>query len=142
MEKKSNAIVYGILAGTGLLIFYLTFISIFQGIEVAFLNLRNQWYYTFPLAIGFGIQIGLFTSIKHTTQITGTVAATGTFSGGSMVACCSHYLLNIIPIVGVSGLSLFLVKYQSWFLVVGIISNVIGIFIMLKHKKRMEVIDG
>jgi len=137
-KKRNNSLWYGIFAGLGLLVFYLTVISIFQGIEFAFLNLRSLWYLIFPLAIGFGIQIGLYFSVKHTAQLTGTVAATGTISGGSMIACCSHFLFQIIPLAGVSVLSTFLVKYQRWFLVIGIISNIIGIYIMLKHKRKMK----
>jgi hypothetical protein len=137
-NKKSNAVLYGLLAGLGLLLFYLSVVSIFQGIEFAFLNLRILWYLIFPLAIGFGIQIGLYFSIKHTAELTGTVAATGTISGGSMIACCSHFLLQIIPLAGISVFATFLAKYQPWFLVIGIISNLIGIFIMLKHKRKMK----
>ena len=137
-KKKNNSVLYGLLSGSGLLILYLSVVSIFQGIEFAFLNLRILWYLIFPLAIGFGIQIGLYFSIKHTAQITGTVAATGTISGGSMVACCSHFSLQIIPLAGASVLATFLAEYQPWFLVIGIISNIIGIFIMLKHKKKMK----
>jgi len=137
-EKGSNAVLYGTLSGIGLLVFYLGIVSIFQGIEFAFLNLRSLWYLIFPLAGGFGTQIGLYFSIKHTAQLTGTVASTGAVSGGSMIACCSHFLLNMIPIAGASGLAIFLVKYQAWFLVVGLISNVLGIGLMLKHKKNMK----
>jgi|SRR3989344_3783184 len=138
MKKKNNAVLYGMLAGLGLLIFYLSVVSFFQGIEFAFLNLRSLWYLIFPLVIGFGIQIGLFFSIKHTAQLTGTVAGTGTISGGSMIACCSHFLLQMIPLAGISGLAIFLVKYQSLFLVIGILSNIFGIAIMLRHKRKMK----
>ena len=137
-RKKDNSVLYGLLAGLGLLIFYLSVVSIFQGIEFAFLNLRSLWYLIFPLVVGFGIQIGLYFSIKHTAQLTGTVAGTGAISGGSMIACCSHFLLQVIPLAGISVLSTFLAKYQSWFLIIGIISNIIGIFIMLRHKKKMK----
>ena len=140
--KKDKSILYGLLAGLGLLLFYLTVVSIFQGIEFAFLNLKSLWYLIFPLAIGFGTQIGLYTSIKHTASITGTVAGTGGISAGSMVACCSHFLLNVIPIIGISGLAVFLTTYQKWFLVIGIISNVFGISIMMKHKRKMENMKG
>jgi len=137
-NKRSNAVLYGLLAGLGLLIFYLSVVSIFQGIEFAFLNLKSLWYLIFPLTAGFGIQVGLYFSIKHTAQLTGTVAATGTISGGSMVACCSHFLLQIIPLAGASVLATFLAKYQPWFLLIGIVSNIIGIIIMLNHKKKMK----
>src|SRR3989344_8111954 len=137
-NKKNNAFLYGLLAGLGLLIFYLSVVSIFQGIEFVFLNLRNLWYLIFPLTIGFGIQIGLYFSIKHTAQLTGTVAGTGTISGGSMIACCSHFLLQIITLAGASVLATFLARYQPWFLGVGILSNIIGIMIMLRHKRKMK----
>ena len=121
VKNNDNSILYGLLSGLGLLVFYLSIVSIFQGIEFAFLNLRNLWYLIFPLTIGFGIQIGLYFSIKHTAQLTGTVAGTGTISGGSMIACCSHFLLQIIPLAGASVLATFLAGYQKWFLVIGII---------------------
>ena len=140
-NRESNAVLYGILAGLGLIIFYLSVVSFFQGIEFAFLNLKSLWYLIFPLIIGFGTQIGLYFSIRHTAQMTGTVAATGTISGGSMVACCSHFLLQMIPLVGISGLSIFLAKYQSWFLVIGILSNLFGISIMLRHKRKMMEVN-
>lgn len=138
MVKKDNSILYGLLAGLGLLIFYLAVISLFQGIEFAFLNLRSLWYLVLPLSAGFGTQIGLYTSIKHTATLTGTVAGTGGISVGSMVACCSHFLLNIIPIVGISGLAVFLMKYQPVFLGVGILSNIVGISLMVRHKNQMK----
>ncbi len=138
MVKKDNSILYGLLAGFGLLIFYLSVLSIFQGIEFAFLNLRNLWYFIFPLAIGFGIQIGLYFSIKHTAIINGVAGGTGGIAGGSMIACCSHFLLNLIPIVGISGLSMILMSYQKWFLGVGIIANIFGIIFMLNHRNKMK----
>ena len=136
--KKDNSLLYGLLSGIGLLLFYVIVISIFQSIEFAFLSLRSLWYLIFPLAIGFGTQIALYSSIKHTSALTGQVASTGSVSGGSMVACCSHFLLNILPIAGASGLALILMSYQKWFLGIGILSNIIGITLMINHKKKMK----
>lgn len=138
MEKRDNSVLYGLLAGLGLLGFYLGIVSLFQGVGFAFMNLRSLWYLIFPLAAGFGTQIGLFFSIRHTAQLTGTVAGTGAISGGSMIACCSHFLLNMIPIAGASGLAIFLVRYQAWFLGVGIVANVVGITLMIRHKRKMK----
>lgn len=135
--KINNSSLYGLLAGFGLLAFYLIVVSIFQGIEFAFLNLRSLWYLIFPLAIGFGTQIGLYSSIKHNAMINGVAGGTGGIAGGSMVACCSHFLLNLIPIVGISGLTTILMGYQKWFLGIGILANVFGISLMLNHKNKM-----
>ncbi|MBU2615639.1 MAG: hypothetical protein KKC19_00895 [Nanoarchaeota archaeon] len=136
---RDNSVLYGMFAGVGLLIFSLSVVSLFQGVEFAFLNLRSLWYLIFPLAIGFGIQIGLFASIRHTAQMTGTLVGTGTISGGSMIACCSHFLLQMVPFLGISGFAIVLMKYQPEFLMVGIISNVVGISLMWRHKKGMRM---
>src|SRR3990172_3785289 len=138
MVKKNNSVLYGILAGIGLLAFYLTVVSFFQSVDFAFLNLRSLWYLVFPLAAGFGTQIGLYASIKHTAALTGTVAGTGGVSGGSMVACCSHFLLNVIPFAGAAGLATILMSYQKWFLGIGILSSAMGIGIMVNHKRKMK----
>lgn len=132
---KSNTVLYGVLSGAGLLVFYIIVVSLFQNVTFAFLNLRSLWYLIFPLAIGFGTQIGLFLSIRTAGTVVGT---TGAVSGGSMLACCSHFLLQIIPLAGLSGVAIFLVKYQSWLLGVGVLSNLFGISFMLKHKRKMK----
>lgn len=138
LVKENNSVLYGLFAGLGIVVFYLIVLTIFQSFEFAISNIKSLWYWIFPLAIGFGVQIGLFFSIKHTTAMTGTIAGTGGISGGSMIACCSHFLLNIIPIIGFSGLATFLMAYQKLFFGIGIISNVVGISILMNHKRKME----
>ena len=137
-NKKSNALLYGLLAGVGLLVFYISVLSIFQDFNFAISNFKSLWYWIIPLVAGFGTQIGLYASIRHTAQLTATAAGTGSVSAGSMIACCSHFLLNIIPIVGFSGIALFLMQYQKWFFTIGIISNAIGIAFLLNHKNKMK----
>ena len=138
-SKNSNATLYGLLFGLGLITFYLGVISIFQGFDFAILNLRSLLYLILPLVLGFGIQMGLFFSIRHKAKLAGAVAGTtGTLSGASMIACCSHFLLNMIPLAGASGLAIFLVRYQAWFLVFGILANIVGIVLLLKHRNKMK----
>ncbi len=73
---------------------------------------------------------------KATSQIYG--GETGGISAGSMIACCSHFLLSAIPFIGLSGIAAFLSAYQKWFLVLGIISNIVGISVMIRHRNRMK----
>jgi len=138
IPQKDKTILIGISAGVGLLVFYLSIISIFQGIDFAFVNLRSLWYLIFPLTIGFGTQMGLYASISHTARLTGAVVSSGAVSGGSMIACCSHFLLNIIPLAGAGSLAIFVMKYQPAFLSAGILSNFIGISFMVNHRKKMK----
>ena len=142
LVENNNAILYGLFAGLGIVIFYIVVLTIFQSFEFALSNLRSLWYWIFLLAIGFGMQIGLYSSIKHNAMINSEIAASGSISGGSMVACCSHFLLNVIPIIGLSGLATFLMSYQKVFFSIGIVSNVIGIGILLNHKKKMKLKGG
>lgn len=135
---KDNSVLYGLFAGIGIVIFYLAVLTIFQDFNFAISNLRSLWYWIFPLAAGFGTQIGLYTSIRHNALVNSEIAGTGGISAGSMVACCSHFLLNIIPLAGFSGLAIFLMNYQKVFFSVGIISNIVGIGILLNHKRKMK----
>ena len=141
MEINGKALVYGILAGIGILAFYLSVLTIFQSYGFALYEFKRLWIWLVPLAIGFGTQIGLYASIKHDATINTGMAASGTISGGSMVVCCSHYLLNIIPLIGITGLtafSSFLMTYQKVFFSIGIVSSITGIALMLAHKRKMK----
>ncbi len=132
---------YGILAGLGILIFYISVLTIFQSYGFALYEFKRLWLWLVLLAIGFGTQIGLYTSIIHDATVNRGMAASGTISGGSMIACCSHYLLNIIPLIGITGLTAFtsfLMTYQKAFFSIGIASSVIGIVSMLNHKRTMR----
>ncbi|MBS3074754.1 hypothetical protein J4447_04885 [Candidatus Pacearchaeota archaeon] len=137
-NKESNAFLYGILAGLALLLFYLGVLSLFQSFQFALSNLRSLWYFILPLAVGFGTQIGLYFSIRHSATVNATAVGTGGVSAGSMIACCSHFLLNLIPITGLSGISMFLMAYQKQFLTIGIVANVIGIYLMFNHRRKMK----
>lgn len=136
--KEDSAIFYSIFAGVGILFFYIVILTIFQSFDFALSEFRNLWYWIIALATGFGIQVGLYTSIRHTARLNAEIATSGTVSGGSMIACCSHFALNAIPILGLSGLGLFLMVYQKWFFGLGILSNIIGIAILVNHKKKMK----
>ena len=141
MNLDGRALTYGILAGAGILVFYLSVLTLFQSYGFALYEFKRLWIWLVPLSAGFGAQIGLYFSIKHDATVTKGVAASGTISGGSMLACCSHYLISIIPIIGVTGLSAFasfLMVYQKAFFSIGILSSIAGISLMLRHKRKMK----
>ncbi|MDO8740745.1 MAG: hypothetical protein Q7J54_04220 [Candidatus Woesearchaeota archaeon] len=84
---------------------------------------------------GFGFQISLFTYLRHKSAIgCTTTVASGGLSTTSMILCCSHYLVNILPFIGVSALA-SLSGYTVWFILIGILSNAAGIAIMLYKSK-------
>ena len=63
----------------------------------------------------------------------------GGISAGSMIACCAHHLSDILPLIGVAGLSAFLVESQFFFIILGVMSNIVGITIMLETIQRYNL---
>ena len=81
--------------------------------------------------MGFGIQIALYQHIKslvHGGQGMGkVVGVSGTTSTAAMISCCVHYLVNLIPVLGVTGLVTFVAQYQVELFWVGLTFNIFGI---------------
>lgn len=132
-----------ILIGTGaallLLVVYGSLIALVQGVEHALDQTSRLWYWVVALAGGFGLQVGLFSFIRQSLQErrgTAAVAASGGVSAGSMAACCAHHLSDVLPLLGLSGLAAFLVNYQVFFILAGVLSNLVGITIMLETMQR------
>lgn len=100
-------------------------------------QLNTLKFWVIPLIITFGFQVGLFNYAKESRKNVSGVSTTvnTTASGIAMVACCAHHVTDIFPLIGFSVLAAFLAQYQIWFLAVGILSNFIGIGIMLKQLK-------
>ncbi|MCG2691324.1 hypothetical protein L6272_00700 [Microgenomates group bacterium] len=83
------------------------------------------------LIIGFGIQMGLFWMLKQKKEAK-LVAGTGSaVSGTTMVACCAHHVVDLLPILGFSAAAIFLSEYQKELLIFGVLANLTGIIFML-----------
>ena len=91
------------------------------------------------LIIGFGIQMGLFWMMrkgirfnlqdkKDSNMTAGTSTAV---SGMAMVACCAHHAVDLLPLLGLSAAAVFLSEYQEQLLIFGVLTNLVGIGMML-----------
>ncbi len=131
----------GVLASVGLLSLYAITMTLLSGWGAAVEQFSALWYLMVPLALGFGIQVGLYTKLKAAIRerSKGALAAGGTSAGASMLACCAHHATDVLPILGLSGLSLFLTQFQKPILLVSLGINVIGIGVMMKHIKNAHV---
>jgi len=124
---------WGLMGTVSLLIVYFTAVSLISDMGYAVSQFRQFWYFIVALAIGFGIQIGLYTYLKQEIKnrnatISGkTLAVTGTTSTLAMVSCCAHYLANIIPILGIAGALTIIAQYQIKLFWIGLIFNALGI---------------
>lgn len=137
--------------GTGalvtLLAIYFGVVSLISGKDFALEQFSEFWYFIVPLALGFGIQVGLFIYLKNLVGQHGAsgkmVAVSGTTSTAAMVSCCSHYLVNILPILGVTGFFAVVAEYQIELFWLGLVFNAAGILYVVsmvikatkEHKK-------
>ena len=126
-----KSVVYGILASAILLGVYFTLLTLVSGWTFTLDQFGTYWYFVVSLALGFGIQISLYQYLKgliHSGQGMGkVVGVSGTTSTAAMISCCAHYLVNLIPVLGVTGIVTFVAQYQVELFWVGILSNIIGI---------------
>jgi hypothetical protein len=142
--SRKKSIFFGVIAAFMLLAIYFTVISILNSFEEALIQFSDIWYWIILLSAGFGTQIGLFLHIKFfrrvkTKGLTAEVTATGGVSTVSMIACCAHYMVGVLPLLGLSAAVMFLVEYQVSFLLVGIFSNLLGIIVMLMKIKKQKI---
>ncbi len=137
-----RAHVHGLSGSLGLLAFYFAVMGYFQGVDPAIENFLSLWYVMVPLVIGFGIQVGLYSYARSSLKAlsAASAAASGGISTGSMVACCAHHISDVLPLLGLSAAAAFLVKFQMPLILVGILSNAIGITMMLEMLKRHGLI--
>lgn len=74
------------------------------------------WYFVVTLAVGFGIQVGLYSYLKNFIRDQNTsgkvLAVSGTTSTTAMISCCAHYLVNLLPVLGTVGIITVISQYQ------------------------------
>ena len=137
----------GTLAFMLMLAIYFGVVSLISGRNFAIEQFAEFWYFIVALALGFGIQVGLYTYLKNLVGQHGmwgkAAAAAGTTSAAAMVSCCAHYLGNILPILGVTGILTLVAQYQIELFWLGLAFNVAGILYIVpkvvkaarEHKK-------
>lgn len=121
---------YGLLAAAGMLGFYFAVLTLVSGWEFTTEQFASYWGYVVALGLGFGVQIGLFAYLRkaiHAVPSGKVVAATGAASGAAMVSCCAHYLVNLLPVLGATGLVSLIGQYQRELFWFALAANLAGI---------------
>jgi len=134
---KLRALAIGTAASLALLTLYFVVVGLVSGRAYAVEQFQAYWYFLVSLAAGFGMQMGLYAYLKrlvaHRDASGKVVAVSGTTSTAAMISCCAHYLANIAPVLGATGLVTLAVQYQVQFFWAGLAFNLAGIaFIMTK----------
>ena len=121
----------GFVAAAALLAIYFGALTLVSGWTFALKQFGQYGGYVVALALGFGVQATLFLRLRAVvmrTRRAGTVlAASGTTSTAAMVSCCAHYLVNVAPVLGATGLVAFAAQVQVQLFWVGLLFNLAGI---------------
>src|SRR3990172_3345513 len=99
---------------------------------------QDRWI-VIPIIVGFVVQTGLYTVLKKGLFLPiASMGASGTMTGAggatstlAMVACCAHHVTDVLPILGLTAAAAFLADYQTYFMILGLGSTIIGILVML-----------
>lgn len=122
---------FGLLAFSLLLALYFAVLTLVSGWQFAVSQFSEFWYYIVPLGAGFGLQVAFYVRLRQLLQPSReartVMAASGTTSTAAMISCCAHYLVNIAPVLGATGLLTFATQYQVEFFWVGLAFNAAGI---------------
>lgn len=121
----------GTLATLAMLGIYFGVLTLVSGWDFTVSQFVEFWYYVLPLAVGFGIQMGLYVYLRlrlaHHHTGGKMVVASGATSTGAMLACCTHYLANILPVIGAAGVVTLVAQYQVELFWVSLAFNLAGI---------------
>lgn len=131
---------FGLLGGLGLLGFYFVVLTLVSGFPFAKEQFSDDWYFVIVLSFGFGVQVGLYIylrqAIRHQDSTGKVVAVSGATSTLAMIACCSHYLVNVLPIIGITGFITIVSQYQTQLFWVGIGANLLGVIYMVRKVRQ------
>jgi hypothetical protein len=128
------SLLVGTLATAGLVALYLGLISLAQGFDHAIFQLHEDLPFVGAVALGFGIQVGLFAELRAThsrSRRSGAMTAASAGAGGAaMLACCAHHLVDVLPLVGLSAATVFLNDYRAPLVALSLGMNALGIALL------------
>lgn len=127
----NRPIAYGAVAASLLLVVYFLLLTLVSGWEFTLDQFFQYWYFVVALAVGFGAQIAMYLRLRHVTYHGDgsgkVVAVSGGTSTAAMISCCTHYLANVLPILGATGIVALVAQYQTELFWVGLAFNAAGV---------------
>jgi hypothetical protein len=99
---------------------------------------QDRWI-IFPIILGFGAQMALYTILKKRLFIpVASVGPSGMLTGAggttstlAMVACCAHHVSDLLPVLGLTAAATFLAEYRTAFMLIGLGTTLTGTAVMI-----------
>ncbi len=127
----TRPVLYGVAAFVLLVGAYAVVLTLVSGAEFLRAQFAQFWYFVLALAMGFGAQVGLYTRLRQMTRHGSgsgkVVAVSGGTSTVAMISCCTHYLANVLPVLGATGLIALVAQYQNELFWAGLAFSLAGI---------------
>jgi hypothetical protein len=133
-------------ASFGLIAFYLAIMTLTADWYYAGIQFEEYRWWIVALSLGLGVQSTLFSLLRRGLRgaekkaARSTLAASGGVSTGSMVVCCLHHLTDVVPFLGFPILAVTLQRYQTFFFLIGVFSNLFGISMMLRMMAKHDMV--
>jgi copper chaperone CopZ len=140
----------GIGAALAVVGFYLGLLTLTSGWISAKMQFIEYRWWIIALSLGLGTQATLFSYMRriifgrNIKAAKSGLAASSGMSTASMAACCAHYLVPLMPALGLpflSGAVAGIASYQRELLMLGVLSNLIGLGIMLRIMHKNGIIN-
>ncbi len=134
----------GIIGALALLALYVGLVSWAQGWAHARELLWTDRYFAGAIALGFGLQVALYTCIRITASRAAFATATGVTAAGTgtstaaMVACCAHHVADALPLIGLSAAAVFLNDYRTPVMGAGLAMNALGVTVLARLALRQR----
>lgn len=139
---KQKSFIWAVASAPLLLAIYFTIVLLMSGFDFALKQFSAYWYFVVGLAIGFGAQVGFYiylkNLIKQSAGARSTLIVSGTTSTAAMISCCSHYLVNVLPLIGVAGLAVLIGQYQIELFLLGLSVNLLALVYLISKIFRFK----
>lgn len=142
-----NALRAGAIAAAALGLFYAVVVGGVGGIAHLGQQAVDDWPWLVLILAGFGTQVALFVELRrrhrlHDAAMKTTAGGGAGASAVGMVACCAHHVADLAPIIGVSGMAVFLTDYRTPIMIVGIAVNALGVALAARRLHRTPLPTG
>ena len=142
---KNKHYILGFIASILMFTTYFGVMLIFNPLVYVIEDLISKFVLISLIVVSFGIQVGLFTYIRNFNKLSslsrGQTAMSGGVSSTSMLVCCLHHVTELIPLIGISAFTIFLVKYQLLFLYIGVLFSILSIINLVLHIKKYHLFN-
>lgn len=134
-----RAILIALAAGVGLLVFYLTVLTLVSGWDYTRGQIAKDSPFLALIVPLFGAQVGQYARLKGLARgpLAGVGAgASGGMSGTAMVACCAHFLPTLLPYTGIAAFATVVTAWRTPMLVIAIASNAAGFLVSTRALRK------